>query len=669
MSKRRFILISALVSLVVLVSAASVSAAPWNKHNRFGPPSGASKTVAGPAATATPTAADMAADMAATAALPGRVIVEFKPGTSVRVGRAVAGRSDATVLRTISRSWVKDGSRLVVVRSATLSTAELVKQLTADPTVEYAEPDYILHADVTPNDPLWSSLWGMTQIGAPDAWNVTTGSAEVVIADIDTGVDYTHPDLATNMWTNPGEIPGNGIDDDGNDYVDDVYGIDRANSDSDPRDDQGHGSHTSGTAAGVGNNGTGVAGVCWTARIMALKYLGSDGSGYTSDAVTCIDYVYWEKTHGINVAVINASWGGGGYSSSLESAITAAGNAGIVFVASAGNDTNDNDASPSYPASYNCSNIISVAASNSTDALADFSNYGATSVDLAAPGEDILSTVPSVYDSSGYAWMDGTSMAAPHVTGAVALCAAQFPSETMAQRISRILNSTDAVGALSGYCVTGGRLNVAKAIGGSPGGDTTPPVTTASGADDLWHNHDVKIALTATDEQGGSGVASIFGGFDGGAATEVPGASAVATIVALRDHSNDGLTTLAYYAKDNAGNLGVAQTVTVKIDTRGPTCSAKNATVRRGRKGKLWFNVKDTLSPQVKETIRIKTRRGATKATFKWKTWDNVLPRGRMWYINPRWTLAKGTYYVYVTGKDLAGNNASRIGKAKLVVK
>jgi subtilisin family serine protease len=308
----------------------------------------------------------------------------------------------------------------------------------------------------------------------------------VVVASIDTGVDYTHPDLAANMWHNPGEIPGNSIDDDGNGYVDDVYGIDTAYDTTDPWDPNGHGTHTSGTMAGVGNNGAGVAGVCWSAQIMALEYLDKDGSGWTSDAIECINYMTSEKIyHGVNVVAANCSWGGGGYNQSLYDAIAAAGDAGIVVVCSAGNGGSDgvgddNDYSPSYPASYDCSNIISVAATDSGDYLASFSNYGAASVDLAAPGVGILSTMPS----EGYEWMDGTSMAAPHVTGAVALLAAAYPAESTATRIGAILSSVDPVAGLAGAVGTGGRLDVAKAIYRAPvaSADTTGPACAARNA-------------------------------------------------------------------------------------------------------------------------------------------------------------------------------------------
>ena len=193
----------------------------------------------------------------------------------------------------------------------------------------------------------------MTKIDAPDAWNISTGSQSVVVAVIDTGVDYTHPDLAANIWTNPGEIAGNGRDDDGNGFVDDVHGYDFAEHDGDPMDDNGHGTHVAGTIAAVGNNGLGVAGVNWSASIMPLKFLNSQGPGYLSDAIRAINYATMERTrYGVNVRVMNNSWGGGGFSSAMQTAIQAASDAGILFVAAAGNSGTNNDASPHYPANY-----------------------------------------------------------------------------------------------------------------------------------------------------------------------------------------------------------------------------------------------------------------------------------------------------------------------------
>ena len=214
-------------------------------------------------------------------------------------------------------------------------------------------------------------------------------SANVLVGVIDTGVDYNHPDLAANIWTNPGEIAGNGIDDDGNGYIDDVHGYDFVNNDGDPMDDNGHGTHFSGTIGGVGNNGIGVAGVNWNVKIMALKFLDSGGSGSTANAVAGVQYATM-----MGVDVTSNSWGGGGFSQALYDAIDAAGAANIAFVAAAGNNGANNDTSPAYPAAYDLPNIISVAATDDNDELASFSNYGAASVDLGAPGVDILSTLP-----------------------------------------------------------------------------------------------------------------------------------------------------------------------------------------------------------------------------------------------------------------------------------
>ena len=233
-----------------------------------------------------------------------------------------------------------------------------------------------------------------------------------MVAIIDTGIDYTHPDLAANIWTNPGEIAGDGIDNDGNGYVDDVHGYDFVNNDGDPMDDHFHGTHTAGTVGAVGNNGVGVTGVNWQVKLMALKFLGASGSGSVSGAVSALEYAV---TMGVRLS--NNSWGGGGYSQALYDAIKNSQVIGHVFVAAAGNSGVNSDLQPAYPASYDLDNIISVAAIDSSDNLASFSNRGVVTVDLAAPGVAVLSTVLG----GGYASYSGTSMATPHVTGAAAL--------------------------------------------------------------------------------------------------------------------------------------------------------------------------------------------------------------------------------------------------------
>ncbi|MCX6363152.1 MAG: S8 family peptidase [Actinobacteria bacterium] len=431
----------------------------------------------------------------------GEVLVLLRAGASLSSKKALAGSLGSVRFRDLgARAILPQGERILLITSTVLTGPALVASALQDADVIAASLNYRRYADgVIPNDPDFAELWGLynsgqtggtagADISAPDAWSTTTGSAGVVVADIDSGVAYDHPDLAANMWRNPGEIPANRIDDDHNGYVDDVYGIDPANKDTDPYDDDGHGTHTAGTAAAVGNNGIGVTGVAWHARIMALKYMDSEGSGYDSDAIKCIDYVVAEKLHhGVDVVAINASWGGAGSNSLLRSAINAAGAAGIVFCTSAGNGGadeigDDNDATLHFPSSYSCANIIAVAAVDDNDVLADSSNYGAKSVDLAAPGVNILSTVPG----DGYESWSGTSMATPYVTGAVALCAARFPSETMGQRVERIIGQVDPLPSLRGKMTTGGRLDLAAAVNGAAPpptpGDTVGPVCAAKNA-------------------------------------------------------------------------------------------------------------------------------------------------------------------------------------------
>ncbi len=324
----------------------------------------------------------------------------------------------------------------------------------------FVQPDLMYWVDATrPNDPSYGSLWGMEKIDAPEAWDTTTGGANgIVVAVIDTGVNYTHPDLAGNMWRNPGEIPGNGVDDDGNGYVDDVYGIDAYNNDSDPRDDHFHGSHCSGTIGGVGNNGIGVAGVNWDVQIMALKFLGGGGSGWTSGATKCVNYmITMARDYGVNVRLSSNSWGGGGYDSALYTAIQASGSQNQLFVAAAGNDASSVG---SYPAYYNLPNIISVAATDSNDSLAYFSNWGTGWVDLAAPGVSVYSTSLG----TGYSTASGTSMACPHVSGAAALLWDVNPVAGWSAVKQAILTGVDPVATLASKVGTGGRLNVNGAL-------------------------------------------------------------------------------------------------------------------------------------------------------------------------------------------------------------
>lgn len=347
---------------------------------------------------------------------------------------------------------------------------DAIQRFRASGLVEFAEPDYLLRATATPNDPhfasgmQWSLRNGTTarDISAVSAWDVARFASNIVVAVVDSGIRYTHEDLAPNMWRNPGEIPNNLVDDDDNGLADDVFGINAVNGTGNPMDDADHGTHVAGTIGAVGNNGKGVTGVAWNVKLMACKFLAADGYGFTSDAVEAIDYARRMGAH-----VINASFGGEEYSLPLFNAIQQARNAGIIFVAAAGNEQLNTDIVPMYPASYGLDNVIVVGASTRSDALDfSYSNYGKKSVDLVAPGTGIYSTWGS--SDTAYQSSSGTSMAAPHVAGAAALMKARFTNLTTAQIITRLLASVDVLPGLTNYCKTGGRLNLTKAIGPDP---------------------------------------------------------------------------------------------------------------------------------------------------------------------------------------------------------
>jgi len=398
---------------------------------------------------------------------PDELLIKFKTASASSINSVIEGLK-ATIL---NHFRMTDVYHVRLPENLTLTAA--LDLLRNNAQVEYAEPNYIYNigAPTTPNDPLFNELWGLHNTGqtggtldadidAPQAWDIRTGNRSIVVAVIDTGVDYTHVDLTANMWRNPGET-ANEIDDDLNGYVDDIYGIDTFNSDADPYDDHGHGTHCSGTIGAVGNNSIGVTGVNWNVSIMALKFLSSDGWGYTDDAIECIEYAIMMKTaHNVNARVLSNSWGGGSYSQALYDAIDAAGASNMLFVAAAGNYGTNNDLLPFYPASYDLNNIISVAATDHNDDLAGFSSWGFSSVDVGAPGDNILSTVPT----NAYGWYSGTSMATPHVSGLAALVLDRHPSYTYTRLRTRILSTVDTLSSLTGKVLTGGRINAWSAL-------------------------------------------------------------------------------------------------------------------------------------------------------------------------------------------------------------
>src|SRR5262249_3047927 len=386
-----------------------------------------------------------------------------------------------------------------------VSVEDTASKLRRSPEVEYAEPDYFLYpADTTPDDPLFGMEWGMfntgtqpvgakagADINAPKAWDITTGSDDIVVGITDTGVDNRHPDLAANIWVNPREIAGNGVDDDGNGFIDDVNGwnfFDNNNQVFDPVNDQGfqggHGTHVSGTLGGVGNNSTGVAGVAWHVKLMVLKFIGrqADGTfmGATSDAIKSINYAVDQRQRGINIRVINASWAGTKNALALHDAIDTASKAGIVFVCAAGNSSigADNDGDGLYPAAWEgIPGLYSVAAVDDQDNLAFFSNFGHQTVGVGAPGVGIMSTMPN----NSYGQLSGTSMATPHVAGIAVLLAAHEPALTPAQIVQRIIATSKPVLTLASKAVGSGRADAFNALTNQiadPGSPQIAAVTT-----------------------------------------------------------------------------------------------------------------------------------------------------------------------------------------------
>ena len=407
-------------------------------------------------------------------------------------GETVTARADAWIVRAdaaagamgVRAGWQTSplGEGLFSLMAPGASATDILGWSRTTAGVRSIEPDRVVTATATlPNDPSFNRLWGLNNtaqtgglanadIDAPAAWDVTTGSRSVVVAVVDTGIDYNHPDLAANVWRNPRETAGDGVDNDGNGFVDDVFGWNFATNTANVFDDNSHGTHVAGTIGAVGNNGSGITGVNWQVSIMGLKFLDASGSGTTSAAIAALNYAtMMRRTHGVNIVATNNSWGGGGGSTALRDAITAGGNAGILCIAAAGNESSNNDSVGSYPANSVGPSGISVAATDSSNRLASFSNYGATTVQVAAPGVGIYSTTPN----NSYASYSGTSMATPHVAGLVALMAAANPQATAAQIRSTIISTVTPVSGLAGKCSTGGVINAAAAVQAIRG--TTPP--------------------------------------------------------------------------------------------------------------------------------------------------------------------------------------------------
>lgn len=413
-------------------------------------------------------------------AVPNRVLVKYKEAGAPSI------LSMTRALGALSTQGMLTEQTAVVRYASRLTPTEAASQLRQEPNVEWAQPDYIMSvfptvaeegdsvfttlsllagpvagpaskpgylptpALPTPAaDPKLNELWGMNTISAPNAWKIQKGDPQIIVADIDTGIDYTHPNLVHNLWHNPKIDP----------TLKDEIGYDFANNDGRPYDDQGHGTHTAGTIGATGGYGLGISGVSPRVSIMGLKFITAEGSGTTADAVRAIDYAI---SHGARV--MSNSWGGAADDAAenkvLEDAVERANQANILFVAAAGNDGADNDKTPVYPAAIRKPNVLTVAATNSRDGRSFFSNYGLTSVHVGAPGSAVLSTVPG----GKYAQESGTSMACPHVAGLAALILAERPTLTAVQVKQIIMESVDAIAGLQGVTVTGGRINAAAAL-------------------------------------------------------------------------------------------------------------------------------------------------------------------------------------------------------------
>jgi subtilisin family serine protease len=400
------------------------------------------------------------------------VLVKFKSGVSDEAIEALTARLHDRVEDRIENAGVEAIDDL-----DNADPASIVAEYSKLPEVEYAEPNFEINLDeaegplvpVLPHDPQFENQWALSNSGqkggkkgadisATLAWATTTGTENLVVAVLDTGVDYTHEDLAANMWSRPdGMAPYHDAE---LGTIDDLNGFNAVDNASDPMDDNGHGTHCAGIIGAEGENDLGIAGVNWKVQIMPLKFMGPGGSGTTKDAIEAINYVIDRKKAGVNVRIISASWGSTQRSRSLEAVIRKAYENDILFVAAAGNASTDNDRTPHFPSSYDVPNVISVAALDRNDQLASFSNYGVKSVAIAAPGVDILST----WLGNEYEEKSGTSMATPVVSGVAALVLAENPRMSVDDLRKKLLASTDPIVALKGKTVTGGRINAAKAL-------------------------------------------------------------------------------------------------------------------------------------------------------------------------------------------------------------
>jgi subtilisin family serine protease len=520
--------------------------------------------------------------------VPGEVLVRFRTDAAAKsaevspmsLQRAVDGGQ--VTFQRFSGSDMVRGLRLAKVEAA--RTLEAVAELASRSDVLYAEPNYIWRATRTPNDPRFADQYGLTRINAPTAWNTTIGSRNIVVGVLDGGVNIAHEDLRDNIWTNPGEVPNNNFDDDGNGKIDDVNGWDFEHDDKtvyDAEDGDDHATHVAGTIGAEGDNALGVTGVNWEVSIMSLKVLGPDG-GSVSNIIDGYQYALQMRQRGVNLRVLNNSYGGPGKSQAALDAIVQLNNAGILFVAAAGNGGgdgvgDDNFSFPDFPSNYNVANVIAVASTNNADGLSSFSNFSSRLVSIGAPGSSILSTVPSFVNASGYEFFGGTSMASPHVAGAAALVLSVKPDLPLANLRGVLAFTGDRIAALDGKTTTGRRLNVANALAAAQENDTDSPGFMLDFRVLSQTGRSVTLSWSAPPENlnAGSGTCADYDFFyrEGNFGVALPatiqpaapGTQQTVTLNVPYNHFNGAIEIRAY---DNVGNSnGSSTNVTVPVNT------------------------------------------------------------------------------------------------------
>jgi subtilisin family serine protease len=513
--------------------------------------------------------------------VPGEALVRFRnEGVAEALTEAAEYDPGMVLPRTqgMARAVVRFGGEGIVpglrlVKVDPARTLEAIRALRARADVLYAEPNYVRHIVATPNDPSYlnGQLYGLQKIGAPAAWDTTTGSQSVVVGVIDQGIDVSHPDLAPNVWTNPVDSTVNGIDEDGNGKIDDTNGWDFVHDDRTVFDDavgDRHATHVAGTIGARGNNGIGVVGVNWQVSLMSLKILdgraagSGGGGGASSQIIAAYSYALAMKQRGVNLRALNNSYGGGGSSQAELDAIRALGDAGILFAAAAGNDSTDNFSFPQFPANYDSPNVIAVASTDTADNISAFSNFSARLVSVGAPGSGIQSTFPG----NNYGLLSGTSMATPHVTGAAALVAAAYPGLSVSQLRGVLAYNGQVIPALEGRTTTGRRINVAASLSAAAQFDVTPPAQAANFRVASQSGRSVTLAWDAPGDDGNSGTASDYDFFFVNTSgtrvllptTLLPAAAGTAQTASVNVPYRNFSGTIELRAYDDTGNFGAA---------------------------------------------------------------------------------------------------------------